>query len=349
MKFNLKYGSRPFKAVVIILILFISIIFSLFLGPVKIPPLVVTRIFFSQVPFVGNLAHWGFTGVEYDIVVLVREPVILGAVIVGAALAMGGSSVQSVFRNPITEPYIIGISSGATLGAVFALSTQVMWFGAYTLQVLAFSFSIVVMIVIYSISFRSGKVPPMYFLLSGIAISLFLSAIVGLMLFSNKRLESEAFAWLLGSLSGVTWAEDAVVFTIVLISGIVLTSFSKDMDALQMGEHHAQSIGVNVERAKLISLLVTTLGVSAAVSISGLIGFVGLLMPHVSRMLFGGSNRIVIPTSAVLGAIFLLLANDIARDSLSYTEIPVGIITGLVGVPFFMYLLRRISRGGYVT
>jgi iron complex transport system permease protein len=104
-----------------------------------------------------------------------------------------------------------------------------------------------------------------------------------------------------------------------------------------------------VERAKLISLLVTTLGVSAAVSISGLIGFVGLLMPHVSRMLFGGSNRIVIPTSAVLGAIFLLLANDIARDSLSYTEIPVGIITGLVGVPFFMYLLRRISRGGYVT
>ncbi len=337
------------KIIAIVLLLFASIIFSLFLGPVRIGPLTVTKIFFSQIPFVGKFAHSGFSGVDYDIVVLVREPVILGAVIVGSALAMGGSSVQSIFRNPITEPYIIGISSGATLGAVFALSTNVMWFGAYTLQVLAFSFSMVVMIAVYFISFRSGRVPPMYFLLSGIAISLFLSAIVGLMLFSNRRLESEAFAWLLGSLSGVTWTEVYIVFLVVLVSGILLTMLAKDMDALQMGEHHAQSIGVNVERTKLLSLVITTVGVSAAVSISGLIGFVGLLMPHVSRMMFGGSNRMVIPTSAILGAIFLLFANDIARDSLSYTEIPVGIITGLVGVPFFMYLLQRISRGGYVT
>ena len=278
-----------------------------------------------------------------------REPEILAAVIVGAALAIGGTSVQSVFRNPITEPYIIGISSGATLGAVIALASNTQLFGVYSVQVLAFISSIVVVTVVYFMSFKTGRVPPMYLLLTGIAISLFISALVGLILFSNLRLQNEAFAWLLGSLSGITWQELGLVFLLVAGSSVVLSTLWKELDALQMGEAHARSIGVNVERTKFLALLVTTVGVAAAVSISGLIEFVGLVIPHLSRMLFGGSNRKVLPMSAILGGIFLLLSDDLARSVVHNEVLPVGIITGLIGVPFFMYMLSRISRGNYAA
>ncbi len=348
----IRFGRIPatiLKAVLSILLLAAAIIFSSYIGAVTISPVVISRIYLSQVPFAGSYFDSGFTVVQYNIIVLIREPEILGAVFVGAALGMGGASVQSVFKNPITEPYIIGISSGATLGAIIALSTNTNVFGAYSVQLLAFISSLAVVIAVYLVSFRSGKVPPIYLLLSGIAISLFISAIVGLMLFTSRRLQNEAFAWLLGSLSGITWGEITIVALVVVASGAVLTLMSRELDALQMGEAHAQSIGVPVERTKMLALIVTTIGVSAAVSISGLIGFVGLIIPHVSRIIYGGSNRKVVPASAVLGAVFLLISNDLARTAVHGVVIPVGIVTGIIGVPFFMYLLNRISRGNYVS
>ena len=344
-----KASAFAVKTLAALVLLFITVIFSSYIGAVRISPLTVTRIYLSQIPFIGGLFNPGFTAVQYDIVVLIREPEILGAVLVGASLAMGGASVQSVFKNPITEPYIIGISSGAALGAVIALATNTGIFGAYGVQFLAFVFAVLVVSAIYLLSFRSGKVPPIYLLLSGIAVSLFISAIVGLILFSSRRLQNEAFVWLLGSLGGITWGEITVVGVVVVITGIVLSVMGKELDALQMGEAHAQSIGVPVERTKMLALTVTTVGVSAAVSISGLIGFVGLIIPHVARILFGGTNRKVVPISAILGAIFLLMSDDLARSIVPNEVIPVGIVTGLIGVPFFMYLLSRIARGSYVS
>lgn len=343
-------GSLFFtKTAILVAFLVISIIYSTFVGSVYIPVSSIGDIYLRQIPFIGGFAATGYTATQYEIVVLVREPEVLAAVMVGAALAVGGSSVQSVFRNPITEPYIIGISSGATLGAVIALASGTMIFGPYSVQIMAFICSLAVVMGVYFLSFRTGRVPPIYLLLTGIAISLFISALVGLILFSNLRLQNETFSWLLGSLGGITWQELGLVSLLIVASSFILSMLWRELDALQMGEPHARSIGVDVEKTKLLALVVTTVGVSAAVSISGLIGFVGLVIPHFARILFGGSNRKVIPMSAILGGIFLLMSDDMARTAVHNEVLPVGIITGLIGVPFFMYMLSRISRGNYVS
>lgn len=334
------YGLLP-----LLLALIAVILFSTFIGSVRIPLKEILQIYWNQIPLLPTLAYVKETTSAYEIIVFLREPEILGGAIVGIALGVGGATVQSIFRNPITEPYIIGISGGASLGAVMAIVLGIGIFGLYSLQILAFLFSIFAVALIYTFSFRSGKANPTYLLLTGIAISFFFTSVVALLLFSNINLQGEAFFWLLGSLQNITWTSFFPVFGVVAISTIVLNSMFRELNALQLGESHARSVGVNVERTKALSITLVTLSVSAAVSISGLIGFVGLIMPHVSRLIFGGSNKYVIPASGILGAIFLLLADDIARSVVSGVVIPVGIITGMIGVPFFLYMMRRLAGG----
>ncbi|MHB1470567.1 MAG: FecCD family ABC transporter permease, partial [Thermoplasmataceae archaeon] len=179
--------------------------------------------------------------------------------------------------------------------------------------------------------------------------SFFLSAIVALLLFSNINLENEAFFWLLGSLENINWLELFPVTVVVILCSFILATQYRELDALQMGDTHARSVGVNVERTKGLSIFLVALSVSASVSISGLIGFVGLIMPHVSRIIFGGSNRFVLPGSAITGAIFLILADDIARGAVVGVVIPIGIITGIIGVPFFLLIMRKMAGGKYGT
>ncbi len=286
---------------------------------------------------------------DYIIITQLREPEILGAAAVGAALGVGGAVIQSIFRNPISEPYITGVSSGATLGAVIAIVFGITFLGIFTLPIFAFMFSILVVSTVYFLSMRKGRTPPVVFLLTGIAISLFATSFVALLLYSKPALENRIFYWILGSLSGISWTEDLLVVPVVVITSIILGSMYKQLNALQMGEVHARSVGVNAERSKIIAIALTTVAVSAAVSISGLIGFVGLIFPHVSRLLYGGSNKYVIPSSAILGATFLILCNDIAHSIIRSEVIPIGIITGLIGVPFFMLLMMKISNRGYYS
>lgn len=334
------YGMLP-----LFFLLVAVIIFSTFIGSVRIPFREILQIYWNQIPFLPNISYVNETTAAYEIIVFLREPEILGGAVVGIALGVGGATIQSIFRNPITEPYIIGISGGASLGAVIAIMLGLEIFGLYTLQIFAFIFSIIAVALIYFFSYRRGAANPTYLLLTGIAISFFFSSVVALLLFSNISLQGEAFFWLLGSLQNITWASFFPVFGVVAISSILLGGMHKELNALQLGEAHARGVGVNVERTKAISITIVTLSVSAAVSISGLIGFVGLIMPHVSRLIFGGSNKYVIPASGILGAIFLLLADDIARSVVSGVVIPVGIITGMIGVPFFLYLMRRLASG----
>ncbi len=326
-------------------VLAIVIIFSTFLGSVRIPLKYVLEIFWSQVPVLSNgfVPHYSLSA--YEIIVFLREPEILGGAIIGASLGIGGAVVQSIFRNPITEPYIIGISGGASLGAVMSIILGIAIFGLFSVQIFAFLFSIVAVGMIYMISYRRGAANPTYLLLTGIAISFFFSSIVALLLFSNYNLEGEAFFWLLGSLENITWTTFFPVFGIIAVSSIMLAALHRELDAMQLGEQHARGVGVNVERTKALSISLVTLSVSAAVSISGLIGFVGLIIPHISRTIFGGSNRYVIPASGLLGAIFLLCADDIARSVVSGVVIPVGIVTGMIGVPFFLFMMRRLIDG----
>lgn len=342
--------TKTVKGLEIILslfVLFIILIFSAFIGPVDIPIKTIFAIFLKQIPFVGNYVPVHVTTVQYEIITLLREPEIIGAIVVGASLGIGGAAVQSLFRNPITEPYIIGISSGAALGAVMAIVLGITFLGLYTLQILAFAFSMLVVFIVYSFSFRNGRIPTTYLLLIGIGISLFVSSIVALLLYMNIKLQSQAFFWLMGSLQNITWGELVPVAFLVIVTSLIVSAYYKELDAIQMGEAYAHSIGVSVEKTKLAMLTLISLSVSAAVSISGLIGFVGLIIPHISRMIYGGSNKFVLPSSAILGAIFLLLSDDLARTIAGGQAIPIGIITGLVGTPFFLYLLKKVSGGRY--
>ena len=341
-------GNRRPKAAGLLLLLFLLVavvIFSTFMGSVRISPYEVLQIYWNQIPFLPNVAYTHETIAAYEIIVFLREPEVLGGLAVGVSLGIGGATVQSIFRNPITEPYIIGISGGASLGAVMSIVLGITIFGLYTLQIFSFVFSLFAVGLIYIFSIKQGHASPTYLLLTGITISFFFSSIVALLLFSNINLQGEAFFWLMGSLQAITWSSFFPVLGIISISSIVLNGMYRELNAMQLGETHARSVGMNVERTKALSITLVTLSVSAAVSISGLIGFVGLLMPHVSRIIFGGSNKYVIPASGLLGAIFLLLADDIARSVVNGVVIPIGIVTGIIGVPFFLYMMRRMANG----
>ncbi len=336
-------GIKYIMLLFLIILLAVSIIFSTFIGSVRIPFMKILQIYGSQIPFISRYVPENYSNTQYIIITSIREPEVLGGVIVGASLGIGGAVIQSIFRNPITEPYIIGLSSGAALGAVMTIILSLAFFGFYTQQLLAFIFAMASVLAVYFFSLRGGKANPTYMLLTGVAFSFFVSAIVALLLFSNINLENEAFFWLLGSLENINWLELFPVAVVVLICSVILGTQYRELDALQMGDIYAKSVGVNVERSKGISMFLVALSVSAVVSISGLIGFVGLIMPHVSRMIFGGSNKIVIPASGITGAIFLILADDIARGIVTGVVIPIGIITGIIGVPFFLLIMRKMG------
>lgn len=338
-------GLKTTGLALLAVILALVIIFSTFLGSVRVPFRSVLEIFWSQIPVLshGYVPHYNLS--NYEIIVYLREPEVLGGVVVGFSLGIGGAVVQSIFRNPITEPYIIGISGGASLGAVMSIILGFTLFGLFSVQAFAFLFSIIAVGSIYTFSYRKGAANPTYLLLTGVAISFFFSSLVALLLFSNYNLAGEAFFWLLGSLQDINWITFFPVFGIVAVSTIFLAALYRELDAMQLGEFHARSVGVNVERTKAVSIALVTLSVSAVVSVSGLIGFVGLIMPHISRTIFGGSNKYVIPASGMLGAIFLLCADDIARSVVNGVVIPVGIITGMIGVPFFLLMMRRLLNG----
>lgn len=340
---NLKIAGISFS---LILLLLVSVI-STFIGPVYVPVPTVLRVYLAQIPILGTALHFGFSQSDYGIIVFLREPEILGGIIVGASLGIGGAVIQSIFRNPITEPYIIGVSSGASLGAVAAIVFGIATFGFFTVPAMAFLFSLLVVGAVYIFALKGGKLSPTYLLLTGIAVSLFVSSIVALLLFTDINLESTAFFWLLGSLSGISWTELVPVSLIVIFSTLVISVFHRELDALQLGEFHARTVGVSVEVVKKIMIILVTVSVAAVVSISGIIGFVGLIVPHVSRLLYGGSNKYVLPSSAILGGLFLVVANDIAVTAISGEVIPIGVVTGIIGVPVFMYLLSRLSGGAY--
>lgn len=343
IRVNLFENRRKVSFFLIVISFILSITFSTIVGPVSIPLKYVLESFLYQMGYHSLSLPFKY----YEIVVVLREPEIIGAAAVGASLAVGGAVIQSIFRNPISEPYITGVSSGATFGAVVVIVFGFYFFGTYSLQLSAFLFSILTVGIVYAMSMRNGRSPPVLMLLTGIAISLFMTSIVALLLYSKPNMENEVFFWLLGSLQGISWSEDMLVVPLVILTSIFLFSMSKELNALQMGEDHARSVGVNVERTKAMAIIISTISVSAVVSISGLIGFVGLIFPHVSRLIFGGSNKNVIPASAILGATFLILSNDLAHSIVIGEVIPIGIITGIIGVPFFMLLMTRISNRGY--
>jgi iron complex transport system permease protein len=295
---------------------------------------------------VGDYTHFPVPELEATIITQVRLPRIFCAATVGAALAAAGAVYQGLFRNPMADPVTIGASAGAALGATAAivLGIGVSLLGVNTIPVFAFIGCLSTVLFVYSISKVGPKVPVHTLLLSGIAVSIFLSAIVNyLQTIAPDKLHQSQF-WLMGSFSYSEWSEVLTVLPLVLIGTGVIYLYSRDLNLLALGEEEAQYLGVNLERVKKILLVSSALVTAAAVSISGLIAFIGLIIPHFTRLLLGPDHRILLPASILMGASFLVICDGLARVVVSPSELPVGVITAICGGPFFLYLMRRKKK-----
>jgi len=330
--------------IALLLLLFLIIMACLTIGPAPGSILNVFLILAKKIlglTFFKPEERWSAT--FETIVFAVRLPRLILAALVGAALASAGVVLQGLLKNPLADPYILGISSGAALGATLAILLGVgsSLFGSYTLPAMAFFGAIITIFIVYNISRVGQQVPMGNLLLAGIAVGAFFSALVTLvMVFSGADLHAVIF-WLMGGLANRGWGHVKAILPYFLVGIIPIYLTRRKLNLLLLGEEAAQHLGVEVETLKVILLGAVTLMVAASVSVSGIIGFVGLIIPHIFRLLAGPDHRILLPLSALGGAIFLVLMDTLARTAAAPLEIPVGVITALWGGPFFIYLLRK--------
>ncbi|HWQ89357.1 MAG TPA: iron chelate uptake ABC transporter family permease subunit [Desulfitobacteriaceae bacterium] len=334
----------------LILLLLVTISAAIVLGAASIPLKSALAILLAPIPGLGGLFGGAeITEVQRGIILQLRLPRVIQAAIVGASLSLAGAVYQGLFRNPMADPYVLGVSSGAALGAVAAMLTggTLLFAGFTAVPLFAFIGGIATIALVYYMA-RVGKVVPvMTLLLSGIAVSAFLSAIVSLLTyFAGENLHQVVF-WMMGGVSGANWSRVVAMLPYALIGFCCIYYYAKELNVLLLGEETARHLGVNTERVKIILLAAASLLVAAAVSTSGIIGFVGLVVPHLIRIAVGPDHRILLPASALLGAILLIAADTLARNIIAPAELPVGIITSLVGAPMFIYLLKKRKKLRY--
>ncbi len=278
------------------------------------------------------------TPTAFKIVFEYRLPRTLMAMIVGAGLAAAGCSLQALFRNPLADPYILGVSSGASVGAAFVILFGIA--STVNIMVSAFAFAIVTSWVVYRIGRTEAGIPVYTLLLAGVAMAAFLSGVTSLLIYISAQDMYQVVFWIMGGFWTANWLKVEVILFPILLSSIYLILSSWNLNAILMGEEHAMSVGVDVESFKKKVIAVTALLTSAAVSVSGVIGFVGLITPHAMRLIAGENNKVLLPASLLAGAAFMPLVDLLSR-TVTTGELPVGIITALLGAPFFLYLLRR--------
>tara|TARA_Y100001934_G_C12337073_1_gene768189 strand:- start:755 stop:1597 length:843 start_codon:yes stop_codon:yes gene_type:complete len=273
-------------------------------------------------------------------------PRVILAVLVGAALAQSGAVMQGLFQNPMADPYIVGVSSGAGLGATVAMGIGLdFWFyGLSGIGLLAFFGALGVTAVVYGISLRGGRMPVTVVLLSGIALGALASSITSYLMVAvrNDLFDTQRILfWLMGSLSSRRWEHVHMAWPQILVGVLYMQWLTRDLNILTQGEEYALYLGLDVERSKRLLLMGASFVAAAAVSVSGIIGFVGLVVPHVMRMWVGPDHRVLLPASMLGGAVLLINADLLARVLIEPAELPIGIITSLLGCPFFLYLLSR--------
>jgi len=331
--------KRVQPAAVLIVVLPILVFFvSLGVGAFPITPGQLGRALLS--PLFPSLAA-GLPEAAREIIFGIRLPRLLLALLAGAGLAVSGASLQALFKNPLVNEFTLGISSGAAFGA----SLSLVFLGSRVPpQFLAFAFAVGAVLIVLAVA-RSSDSPIVTLLLTGVIVSAFFSALLSLVeFFASPYALQSLFYWLMGNLSSSGWGPLALSLPLMAagIAGLILMRWR--LNVLSMSEEEAGALGVNVRREKLLVVGLATLITAAAVSVAGIIGWVGLIVPHLVRMMVGPDNRRVVPLSAALGAAFLMLADDLAKTLASSFEIPVGIFTSLIGIPFFIFLLRRSKR-----
>jgi iron complex transport system permease protein len=337
--------SRPY--LINVLLLLAALVFSVAVGPIFIPPGTFLRILASSIPGAGIPVDWpqAFS----TIVLSIRLPHTILIGLTGAALAGSGAAYQGVFRNPLADPYLIGVASGAGLGAVAAMAIP--WFtslaGLYTIPIAAFLGALATIVVVYSMARVGNSLPTTTLILSGVAVSSFATSLTSfLMLRSHEELR-RAIGWLLGGAIMSGWEPVWAILPYVAVGLASLATCGHALNVLQFGEEQAQQLGLPAERVKFLIILAASLTTAAAVAFSGVIGFIGLIVPHLARILWGHDYRQLIPLSILGGGTALLLADMLARIVLAPQVLPVGIVTALAGAPFFLWVLRRAKNQAY--
>ena len=327
--------------------LILSVFLATALGAVNVSLPDIFRMSLNKIALFDFPATW--RAVDETIIFQIRLPRVVGGALVGAALATAGVLFQGLLRNPLADPYIIGTSAGAALGATIAmilpLNLALLGFGLIPLT--AFIGALTSVILVYNLARVGGRTPVISMLLTGFVVSALLVAIIAFMMSIGDRLGlnlRSVFSFLMGHISVTNWNQLAVVAPLVIGGIIAARFFAFHLNAFSLGEEGAAYLGIEVERDKILILSLGSLLTATAVSISGLVGFVGLVMPHAMRLSLGPDHRLLVPASALAGAIFLVITDLLARTILAPGEIPVGIITALIGAPFFLYLLRRSRR-----
>jgi ABC-type Fe3+-siderophore transport system, permease component len=295
--------------------------------------------------FVRNDA---ITDIQRDIVFKIRMPRIITAILVGMALSNAGLLMQGIFQNPLVSPYTLGVSNGAAFGAslaiIFGASFSFLNFGEFLIPVFAFGFAVLTMLMVYGVA-KAASDSSSTLILAGVAIGYLFSALVSLVKYlSDVKDLPELVFWMMGSLSGVPTAGIIIMLVAIIMTMILMMWFAWDLNIMSAGEETAISLGVDYKKIKMMSFGISTLLTAVAVAFTGVIGFIGLVTPHVTKMLIGNDFRYSVPGSALVGALLLLTADTIGRNIIAPTQLPVGIVTSMIGVPFFLYLIVR-KRG----
>ena len=350
---NIKFPAREkrlnrFRGQIISLLVLVPVLLAVIaiaacLGSVNVPLGRTLSIIASKLLFFLDFSNHSWTEAQSVIIFDVRLPRVIMAALCGGALAAAGATYQGLFRNPLADPYLIGVSQGAAFGAVLAIFTSVSWsaFSVWMIPLFAFSGALLVTFLVYRISLTNNILPTTTLILAGIALGAFFSAGVSYIMSVSSNKIGSMVLWLMGSFNNVLWNEVRVTFPIVLAGLVILILFGRSLNIMQLGDDQAKQLGLNVERDKKILLAVSTIVVAAAVSFVGIIGFVGIIIPHAARLLWGPDYRFLLPLSVLSGAVFMVVTDIVARILFAPAEIPISVITAACGAPFFLYLLRK--------
>ncbi|MQG87988.1 MAG: iron ABC transporter permease [SAR202 cluster bacterium] len=333
--------------VVLITLFVILLIANLGIGAVPISPIDVVAILLFHI---GLDLGLDFTSQHDAVLWNIRLPRVLLGIMIGAALAIAGAALQGVFRNPLADPGVIGVSSGAALGAVIAIVTGFSVLGSFGLPIASFVGGLIATIIVYVTARTYGKTDVVTLVLAGVAVNATAGAVTGFFTFvaDDDQLRSIVF-WTLGSLGGATWEVVRTVTPLALIGIIILPLFGRSLNLMTLGDNEAAHVGVSTERVRLVVIALSALITGASVAFTGIVGFIGLVVPHIIRLSVGPDHRLLLPASSIGGAVALLASDLLARNVAIPTEVPLGVVTAIVGGPFFLWLVyvTRRSSGGW--